>query len=95
MESACSDPVRPTSIFEPGAKESFLADIEVKELNRVTRGTCELAHISKQMDKGIETLSQPSRKLLRRAEEALINLRVMVYRQIPLELVNEHELAAC
>ena len=43
------------------------------------------------MHKGIETFTQPGRKLLRKAEEALMQVTSHGYRQIPLEAADENE----
>ena len=79
--NACS--VRPrakTLIFKAGGRESVLLNIEVEELTRANCVTQKLAQVSETMGKGIETFIQPGRKLLHRAEEALMRLTSRGYR---------------
>ena len=58
--------VRPdanTLFFDTGGKESVLLNIVFWEFDRANRTTQTLAPVSKKMDKGIDTIIQPVRKL--------------------------------
>ena len=50
-----------------------------------------LASVSDKMDTSLETVIQPGKQLLHKAEEALMKLTNHGYGQIPLELVDENE----
>ena len=59
--------------------------------NRAPRITHGFAHVSRNMDEGMETFIQPCRKLLRRAEDALMKSTGPGFRQIPFASVGESE----
>ena len=59
-------------------------NIEVSKLDRASHTTQKMAQVSKKVDRGIETFTQPGGKTFGRAEEARMKLTSHGYRQIPL-----------
>ena len=81
-----------TLIFEPGGgRDSVFLNIELRQLDCVSRMTQKLDQVSKKMHTGIATFIQPVKKLHRRPEEALMKLTSPGYRQISLELADVTE----
>ena len=66
-------------------KKNALLNVEVEEFHRINRTTHTMAQVSMKMDKGIDTFIQPSKQVLRRAEEALMKTWSLGYLESPLD----------